>query len=185
MYVVQNWYDPEQLHTQLGLPKDQYGTSDGQDFAAYFGRAMQNSTNLVVKHPSGKKGDGIFLASCFDHGDGIHLRHDDGTQFVTQLKGHTSFKGLADWFYDRKQVPAILVDDCQQLGAGLPCNPTCDGLGPTTDGCAEKFQELCAHKSGEACLSCARSNQKALGKAGCKPTQVQEMCGQTGSDTLV
>merc|ERR1711918_189089 len=105
-----------QVNSEFGLPKASTSSSEGQEFVAYFGRAMRNSTNLVVNHPSGKKGDGIFLASCLDHGDGIHFRHDDGTQIVTQLKGHTSFEAVADWFYDRKQVPAILIDDCQQLG---------------------------------------------------------------------
>merc|ERR1711924_30523 len=110
---------------------------------------------------------GIFLASCFDHGDGIHFRHDDGTQFTTQLKGHSSFEALADWFYDRKQVPAILVDDCQQLGPGLPCNPTCDGFGSASGGCSDTVQELCGGTSGAACLACAAANQQKIGQAGC------------------
>lgn len=117
MYVMQNNYDYAQIDGQFGLPKSQVQTTQGKGYLAYFGRAMRNSTNLILTKP----GDGLFLASCFAHGDGLGV----GAVGTTKVKGFTSAQGLGDWYNGRKTVPAILVDDCKMEAPGLPCNPTC------------------------------------------------------------
>merc|ERR1712176_834988 len=81
---------------------------------------MRNSTHQVVEHPLGKKGDGLFLPSCFLH----------GTLYTeTKLSGFSALEGLGDWFFGRGKVPRVLVDNCK-MQDGLPCNPTCPGAPP-------------------------------------------------------
>jgi len=116
MYVIENNYDYSQLFAGFGLPKKSLSNPHEQEYVAYFGRAMRNSTRQILA----KSGDGLFLASCFEHTDGIDFPGD------TKLKGFSSGQGLGDWFFGRKTVPAFLVDDC----GDLPCNPTC----PTSAG---------------------------------------------------
>jgi len=117
MYVMENNYDYSQLFGVLGLPKRSSTSARGQEYIAYFGRSMRDSTRQVLA----KSGDGLFLPSCFDHTDGL------GVGGTTKLKGFTSIQGLADWFFGRGAVPAILMDDCDMASPGLPCNPTCAG----------------------------------------------------------
>lgn len=115
MYVMEHQYDVNQVVLQLGLPKSSFSTVSGEEFIAYFGRAMRNSTQQVLAKP----GNGLFHPSCMSHGDGL------GISGTTQVKGHTSAKGLGDWFFGRNGTPAHLVDDCDMPEPGLPCNPTC------------------------------------------------------------
>merc|ERR1712107_567158 len=96
MYVMQNMYDPAQLNCQFRLPRRGEQTKQGQDCMAYFGRAMRSSTNQVLTKP----GDGIFLASCFLHGDGLGI----GPVGTTEIKGFKSAQGLGDWFFGRSTV---------------------------------------------------------------------------------
>merc|ERR1712118_330225 len=104
MYVMENNYDYVQVVSEFRLPRNLVQTSQGKEFIAYFGRAMRNSTNQILK----KSGDGLFLPSCMSHGEGLGV----GPVGTTKLKGFTSAQGLGDWFSGRKTVPAILVDDC-------------------------------------------------------------------------
>merc|ERR1711953_797453 len=114
---MQNNYDYAQVNGQFGLPKRGTYTSQEKEYLAYFGRAMRNSTNQVLKKPA----DGLFLASCALHGEGLCV----GRVGTTKVKGFTSAQGLGDWFSGRTTVPAVLVDDCEMVPPGLPCNPTC------------------------------------------------------------
>ena len=120
MYVMQNNYDPAQINGQFGLPKKSMQSAQAKEYIAYFGRAMRNSTNQILMKP----GDGIFLASCFAHGDGLGV----GPVGTTKVKGLTSAQGLGDWFSGQPTLPTILVDDCNMESPGLPCNPTCKGV---------------------------------------------------------
>jgi len=117
MYFMQNMYDPAQINGQFGLRKSDMQTKQGKEYIAYFGRAMRNSTNQVLTKP----GDGLFLASCYAHGDGLGV----GPVGTTKVKGLTSAQGLGDWFTGKPTLPTILIDDCEMESPGLPCNPTC------------------------------------------------------------
>lgn len=125
MFVMQNWFDNVQLNAESGLPYRLFDTSSGRDYIGYFGRAMQISAELVNTIP--KPGNGLFLASCLDHGDGIGSTR--GSAFETTINGHTSAESLADWFYGHGLIPAVLIDDCDPGSSdprhGLPCNPSC------------------------------------------------------------
>lgn len=115
MYFMQNTYDPACMY-QFGFPR---GTWDQQEkeYLAYWGRAMRNSTNQVLTKP----GDGLFLASCFLHGDGLGVGGEGGS---TVVQGLTSAQVLADWFHGKGALPSVVVDDCFE-SPGIPCNPTC------------------------------------------------------------
>lgn len=157
---------------------------------------MRNSTNLVLNKP----GDGMFLASCFAHGDGLGV----GPVGTTKIKGSTSAQGLGDWFHGRSNTPAILIDDCNMDSHGSPCNPTCGATpspspsptpspspsptpspspspSPSPGTCAGKVQELCADSLSDvtSCLQCASAHSTELGKAGCSPHKVKAACGET------
>jgi len=161
IYVIENQYDTNQLNAQLGLPRGST-TPQSQEYIAYFGRAMRNSTQQIP----GKTGDGLFLASCLDHGVGRS----------TLIKGFDWFTGLGDWFYGRQGVPTILVDDCKMADPGLPCNPTCHST-PSGDGCAKAVQDLCSTAIVALCESCARNHQSELREAGCTSvSEVKSIC---------
>lgn len=169
MYVMENQYDTNQLSAQLKLPKSEYSTDAGMGYIAYFGRAMRNSTAQVISHPFGKKGDGLYLPSCLDH----------GIAGTTTLQGFTKNQALGDWFHNRAGAPLILVDGCEMQSPGLPCNPTCDSV-PSGGGCKDAVQQLCGDKIGSdvvGCETCARSFRSELLAAGCSTEQeVAQIC---------
>jgi len=182
VYVMENQYDTNQLHAQLGLPQSESGTPLGQKYIAYFGRSMRNSTHQVVKHPLGKVGDGLFSPSCYAHGIGLQK---------TKLSGFTAQDGLGDWFWGRGKVPSILVDDCTMVVPGLPCNPTCPSApgpspspspgpapGPSPDNCAATLRSDCGSSIGnlQQCEQCARSKRQEMAKAGCTIKEVVTLC---------
>ena len=84
---------------------------------------MRNST-MQISHNAAKPGDGIFLASCLDHGMG------DKTTLKASDERQVGFEEvLADWFFGQgKFASHRLVDSCSSAD-GLPCNPTCDHAG--------------------------------------------------------
>lgn len=177
VFLVENQFDTAQITEQvLHLPVSKVTTSQGRDFIAYFGRAMRNSTNLIVNHPLGKKGDGLFHPSCFDHGG------------FGKLSGYNYYEATNDWFFGRGQIPSVLVDDCDMPSPGLPCNPTCK-LVPTpapsptpspspSGGCEGALRSLCSEEmtGKRACLKCAQQHRDELGAHGCTPDQVNEIC---------
>jgi len=119
MYVIESMYDKYQVNSVYGLPSSEASSLRGQEYIAYFGRAMRNSTNLVVNHPLQKSGDGLFLPSCWAHTGGLKYPGR------TELSGFTTLQAVGDWFFGRGGIPNILVDDCNMPAPGLPCNPTC------------------------------------------------------------
>merc|ERR1712232_646720 len=92
MYVIQNNYDYAQISGVLGLSKKKMSEPHAQEFIGYFGRAMRNSTQQILAKP----GDGLFLASCFDHTAGLWGAGGNGN---TKVQGFTSEQGLGDWFF--------------------------------------------------------------------------------------
>ena len=80
---------------------------------------MRNSTRQISENTA-KPSDGIYLASCLDHGmgTGTVLKASDGRMVGFQ-------EVLADWFFGQgKFTSHRLVDSCSKAD-GLPCNPTC------------------------------------------------------------
>merc|ERR1712048_1338168 len=117
MYFMQNNYDYAQINGQFGLPRHNPYSQQEKEYIGYFGRAMRNSTNQVLM----KSGDGLFLASCMSHGEGLGV----GPVGTTKVQGLTSAQILGDWFSNKNDLPHFVVDQCDAESAGLPCNPTC------------------------------------------------------------
>jgi hypothetical protein len=174
LYVMENQYDTNQLNVQLGLPRGSK-TPQSQEYIAYFGRAMRNSTQQIPAKP----GDGLFHPSCLAH----------GVSKDTKIKGHDWFTGLGDWFYGRQGVPTILVDDCEMADPGLPCNPTCSGSpspSPSGDACKKAVQDTCTTLIPALCESCARNHRSELQEAGCTSVnEVKNICEGDFSDFIV
>jgi hypothetical protein len=186
VFVLENQYDTNQILVQKLLPIDQESTSMGQEYIAYYGRAMRNSTNMVVHHPFGKKGDGLFLPSCFDHGATGKIK----------LSGVTGQAATNDWFFGRGQIPHVLIDDCEMPSPGLPCNPTCDRIptpspppsptptpspppSPTPkDDCEATLRSLCGdHMASKTeCRECAAQHGVELATHGCTGKKVKSIC---------
>lgn len=62
----------------------------------------------------------LFFSSCFDHCDGL----DIGTWPTTLINGHNASQYAANWFWERNELPRIMMDDCVSDDR-LSCNPTC------------------------------------------------------------
>jgi len=129
MFVIQDMYDTSQIHAegQLNLPKSEVFTQQEREFIAYFGQSMRKSTKMVEQHPKGKQGDGLFLTSCYAHG-----------QNTANLSGTFKYTALYEWFIGSGEVAPILVDDCEMTGPGLPCNSGCAGVPDGSDDGAQQ-----------------------------------------------
>jgi len=167
--VIENMYDTFQLFEEMGLKKSDATTTAGKEYIAYYGRAMRNSTDQVIHHPFGKKGDAMFVASCLDHTSGI------GTTGSTMLGGKTSLEAIGDWFFKRGATPE-LVDTCTMQPPGLPCNPTCPGVVASSH-CEATLRDLCAdsHTEGD-CRRCAAAMRGELREEGCTAEVAADMC---------
>ena len=109
LYVMENMYDKDQIEQQGQMPNSATTTESGKAYLRYMGLGMRNSTHVL------KKGDGIFLPSCFLHGGGL------GVGGSTTIGGHQSGKVLGDWFHDRDvQDVLVLRDSCDAANDGLP-----------------------------------------------------------------
>lgn len=171
MLLLQNRFDTNQLEEQLGMPRGEQRSPEGQAFVSYFGDAMLNSTLPFVK-----PGDGLFLASCFDHTQGIMI----GTNTNTRINGTTTTEMLGNW-YNGRPGKRVLVDTCGHL----PCNPTCAGAGPSPPTeCSSALKHLCPkllNPSPGACGRCAERHRPELTKAGCTEAAVKTICQQRGA----
>ena len=114
-------YDSQQLNGELELPNKVTDTT--KEYVSYFGYNMKLSMANQVKAPNG-----LFLSSCYDHCSGIGYGNYLGGS-TTKVKGYNVTQVLGDWFWNRNEVPHILVDDCISRSDLLPCNPTCRGYG--------------------------------------------------------
>lgn len=173
LFVQQNMYDTNQLEVQLLMPSNI--TDDVEGYVRYFGYAMRNSTRDVLA----KKGDGLFLASCLEHGGGLQ---PGGS---TQSGGLNVTIMLGDWFFGRGAVSHVQIDDCSGASdPDLPCNPTCNNLQPHGNGCEAALQGACtdAIKAGDAqCLKCAQNHRAILAGAGCTVQEVEKLCKAGGA----
>ena len=69
LFVVNNMYDSNQIHTQMGMPApdpEQPLSGTTTAYFKYYGGTQRLSVQQVVANAQ-KKGDGLFLASCYDH----------------------------------------------------------------------------------------------------------------------
>ena len=117
MFVLENQFDSQQLTGEFGLPGRKDNTT--QEYVKYFGECMKRSVSQVGVKGSNKD-NGLFFSSCFDHCGGL----DIGTLPTTLINGHNASEYAADWFWERNELPHIVMDDCVS-DDGLPCNPTC------------------------------------------------------------
>jgi len=167
VFVMENMYDTNQLSAQGGLPKSDFNTPEGQKYIQYLGRGIRNSTSSL------KKGDGIFLASCLDHGGGLGV---GGTTTIDDINSGTM---LGDWFWNRPDAVTSKRDTCDEANGGLPCNPTCHGNPAPSGSCAAELEKVCpaaSYGSVQACGNCAKSHTSALEGAGCTYDAVRSAC---------
>lgn len=182
MYVVNYPYDYIWLRGNLGvsglkLPHGEsgevHGTCDEQAFMAYVGNAMKKTATEMVTNKTGDQG--LFLASCYDHTQGLTFRHSHQGKAV-HVRSYNSLEGVGDWFHGRGQLPPFLVDDCESSWAG-PCNSECHmPVVRATGCCASKMEELCGDDSAyNSCLQCAK-RQKFTLQYWCNEEEVYEYC---------
>ena len=120
LLILENIYDSQQIETEMQLPSNV--SNETKEYVSYFGYNMLLSIANQVQSPNG-----VFLASCFDHCGGIGYGNYAGsTASSTQIDGYNVTQVLGDWFWDRNEMPHILIDTCD---SDLPCNPTCDSYG--------------------------------------------------------
>jgi hypothetical protein len=70
LLVIENMYDSNQIFAQMSAPKNPSGpgaTKKQHEYIARYGSLMRNSTRQIVENAV-KPEDGIFLASCLNHG---------------------------------------------------------------------------------------------------------------------
>ena len=70
LLVIENMYDSNQIFAQMAAPKEPSGpaaTKKQHEYIARYGSLMRNSTRQIVDNVA-KPADGIFLASCLNHG---------------------------------------------------------------------------------------------------------------------
>lgn len=179
-FVVQNQFDKNWLGFNLGMPVSHHKTCPGQRFMQYVGSAMNATVSVFNDRVTAGHNDGLFLASCLDHGEGIQYGFD------TLVKGFSSKDAINSWFFDAG-VPRVLQDDCESSWGG-PCNPSCDGWpgfssfehAQLSQCCADALEESCGVYSTEnECLNCANQNQQNLGAAGCNEEGVRALCAQS------
>jgi hypothetical protein len=169
MYIMENMYDTNQISAQGGLPRNQFNSDEGKRYIQYFGIGMRNSTFVL------KKGDGIFLSSCLDHTSGLHVGGS------TTINGKLSGQILGDWFFDRANPSVVLRDTCDATNNDLPCNPTCDGLGPSPSGgtCGKELEKDCPtsdYPTPGKCDQCAKAHESELKQASCTVRSVVAAC---------
>jgi len=120
LFIMQNQFDTNQIHEELLLPWDQDFLPKHREYIAYFGRSLRNSTERKL---SLKPEDGLFLASCYDHGEGL------GVGGTTIVRGYNQTALLGDWFFQHRKFGSHqIIDNCVMKKPGLPCNPTCDNV---------------------------------------------------------
>jgi len=111
MFIVNNLYDMVQLEFLTWVPL----VPDSDRYLAYFGSTTHRSV-LNSTIPNSK--NGYFLVSCFSHTGNLCMASK------TRVLGYTYAQVLADWFFEKNQIPHRVVDECWGPNK-LPCNPYC------------------------------------------------------------
>merc|ERR1719401_213422 len=173
VFVMQDQFDKSQVKSHGQLSDQDLNTCRGQEYLAYYGRAMLRSTEMIVDHPLNKEGDGLWLRSCRDHTGG-------GTG---EFNGQTKYTALDAWFTGDSSIPNVIIEDSP---TGLPsgeCKTVtpCDGNSPVTDpgtdaSCRAALTSLCAGRSSEECEECAARKRNELFDAGCEKADAVRFC---------
>ena len=122
VFIMQNQFDSDEITVEMEMPNEV--NDNTKRYVSYFGDSMQNSIlNYMLSAENEKKGNGAFLASCYEHVSGLNIGIKGAT---TEVMGHYSSDVVGDWFWGRNELPHVVYDDntCE-----LPCNPDCHGFG--------------------------------------------------------
>ena len=125
LLLAQNRFDQNQCGSILGadwwpLPEHDHNESVAK-YVRYFGRQTMAGIAHKVMYGPKNSTDGLFMPSCYAHGDNFCLRPGS-----TVVRGLRYGSVLADWFHGHRQLPHLLFDDCNaRLGTDDPCNPMC------------------------------------------------------------
>lgn len=167
VYAVQDMFDTNIIHSQLGLSQQDLLTPKGKEYVAYIGNCTKSSMAQIANHPRGKQGDGLFLSACLNHGSN------------PRIDGFQKNQGLGDWFFGRATVPPVLEDACAAVPPYLPCNSGCQGMPEDPNEgaeCRTALEAECEDATGWACLRCAGESRDALVSAGCTESLVRTLC---------
>jgi len=108
MFITQDMFDYSQIGGGGGMNKNEVGTCPGNEYISYSGKAMKNTTTQMV---SKKKSDGLFLTSCYEHGN----------YPIATIDGINRVAALASWWNADGTVPRVMADTCQEGNGFMPC----------------------------------------------------------------
>merc|ERR1712125_273248 len=133
LYVKQDEFDTSPLNNLkfdwCSIKYTQENTT-GEDYIRRFGASARKTLEQY------KGGDGVYLASCFNHGGHKAIVNSDrgGTIDYEQSMGK--------WFHGLGAVEDYrLMDKCTEEQDGLPCNDECDDI--DVDCCPSTFNTAC------------------------------------------
>ena len=126
IFIMENNYDTNQIQEEGQMPHNEV-TNDTIGYVEYFGLDMRNSIYTRIVDVNNVT-NGVYLASCFDHGTGLGIGLEPGQ--ASSVNGYNSSELVGDWFWERNKLPHFVYDTCNDNGNLLPCNPTCDTYPP-------------------------------------------------------
>eukprot|EP01084_Bolivina_argentea_P226152 382037_1 len=118
MLVIENKFDKYQF-------VEQNLNANTTAYVEYYGIDMDRSIMGRV-NKNVNESNGLFYASCFDHGGGI----GPGSGNPIIINGYKSIDIVGDWFWETNKLPHFVYDTCNNEQNKLPCNPTCDSYPP-------------------------------------------------------
>ena len=92
----------------IGVGKDQRGAEEAQAYIAHVGDAVRAAHEALP--------GAIFSASCYNHCTGLTVR--SGAESLVRVDGRHAQELLADWFFDRNELPHRVIE--ARYGDGLP-----------------------------------------------------------------
>jgi len=169
-YIIQNVFDLSPMSV-LGMDTITAASEDGHAFIAYYGRAQKRSLKMVKRHPFGKQGDGLFLASCYAHGE------------IGPIDGHTSVQALGSWWSGDGALPAIMIDQCESSPTpGLPCGQDCPHAPAIQPPCQATLTHRCgSEETLQNCVACTSEFSVAISRAGCAQEDIDDFCELAGA----
>lgn len=161
--------------TNSGAPEDVVTSSDidaVKDYIKMYGEATYGALKLVMDNVTNVEksyADGIFSASCLEHGT-------PRTE-ITIGGGFTWPEILGDWFFERGELTDYhrQVELCDTKdGSTLPCNANsaCQYKSSAlVNICKEALESNnCLKKKNEKkCMKCVKNNSKDILRSGCRP----------------
>merc|ERR1719491_2095793 len=108
MFITQDMFDYSQIQGGGQMNASLIGTCEANDYIGYSGRAMKNTTTTMVSY---KSSDGLFLTSCYEHGNYAYAT----------INGKNRMDALVSWWRNDGNVPRVLFDNCNEEAGWLPC----------------------------------------------------------------